>query len=858
MSFAPGTNLGPYRILALLGKGGMGEVYRAEDPKLGREVAVKVLPEAFAEDGDRLRRFEREARVLASLAHPNILDIHDFAVQDGRPYLVMELLEGTTLRQKLEAAGALPPSKAAETALQVARGLAAAHEKGVLHRDLKPENIFLCRDGRVKILDFGLAKLHEPPVGPESLTRLELSDPALVVGTPGYASPEQIQGLPLDARSDLFALGVVLWEALTGRHPFRRDTLIEMLHAVLKEEAPDLDPSVNAPPGLGRILDRCLAKDPAARFHSAHDLVFALEALSSGSQPAGAPWTSGRRRPYLLAAAASVVLVLGLAAARGGVWLGFRRKAPPTFQQLTYREGMIPAARFVPGGEEILLSADWVERGTFDLYGLRLGHRELTPTGLRNTLLQAVSPSGEVLMTTDLRQYSYFGSWGRMGLGRTRALAPRMGEEGILSADMAPDGRVAVSRRTSSGTFRLECPPGTVRLEGTVDCGDLRFSPDGRRLAFIERPRSEDSLGRVGLLDLGTGQHRVLTQAFPHIIGIAWRGGEVWFTAAEQGVRKALWGVTPSGRTRLVLRTPSDLTVMDIAPDGRVLLNAENMAPRIYLARAGALDPLDLTDGWYPVPLTLASDGSRFLYLDQTQSKSPNYDLYLQPLPSGPALYLGQTVAYAALSPDGSKVVAFQEGPPHPLVISLATGEVRHLPGHGLADYPAFPRWTPDGRAFYFRSWAPGEPRRIYLQDGQTGALSPLGPVGMDGPLMTPDARRLLGRFSDGWKVVDLLHPEGAPEAVRGMEGLNLRTEQVLDWTADGTRLLMCRIQPGAVLVEHLDPRTGIRKPWARFSTGGVPLRRWGAPPRMTPDGKLLLFSSFTWESTLFLVEGLE
>ena len=330
MSLPAQTRLGPYRILAPLGAGGMGEVYRARDAKLDREVAIKVLPEAFVRDPDRLQRFEREARMLSALDHPNILAIHDLGNDGGTPFLVMELLEGETLRQKLQGQP-LPGRKVVEIALQVATGLSAAHERGILHRDLKPGNLFLCRDGRVKILDFGLAKAAGPP-GPESGTRTGLTEADQTVGTPGYMSPEQVRGEALDARSDLFSLGVVMWEMLSGRNPFQRGSTIETLHATLKDEPPDLDPGLKVPPALAQMLDTCLAKDPAARFHSAHDLAFALRTLDPSLHPSGTgpfpevrrPWPGRKALP--LAAAALTAGVLAVAAA---VWRPWQAPSPP-------------------------------------------------------------------------------------------------------------------------------------------------------------------------------------------------------------------------------------------------------------------------------------------------------------------------------------------------------------------------------------------------------------------------------------------------------------------------------------------------------------------------------------------------
>src|SRR6059036_3088988 len=294
-----GTSLNQYRITASIGAGGMGEVFRARDTRLNRDVAVKVLPKDFSVDADRLRRFEQESKTLAALNHPNILTVFDAGVQEGAPYLVSELLEGQTLREVLgsTATTALPVRKATEYALQIAHGLAAAHGKGIIHRDLKPENIFVTKDGRVKILDFGLAKLKDPspalrapfPLGgerdwvrgaaadPSSPTLINSTQPDMLLGTPAYMSPEQVRGEPADHRADVFAFGCVLYEMVSGKRAFRRNTPVESMNAVLNDTLPELsttDPKI--PLALAHIVERCLEKQPDNRFHSAKDLAFAL------------------------------------------------------------------------------------------------------------------------------------------------------------------------------------------------------------------------------------------------------------------------------------------------------------------------------------------------------------------------------------------------------------------------------------------------------------------------------------------------------------------------------------------------------------------------------------------------------
>jgi tetratricopeptide (TPR) repeat protein/TolB-like protein len=325
---APGARLGPYEILCQLGAGGMGEVYRARDTRLGRDVAIKVLPAEVAADPGRLKRFEQEARAVAALDHPNILAIHDVGTHEGAPYLVTELLEGETLRERLEGED-LTVRKAVDVGVQIVRGLAAAHAKGIIHRDLKPSNVFLTKDEQVKLLDFGLAKLTHPDPAPGASTQASVSstETGAVMGTVGYMSPEQVRGKPTDHRTDIFSFGCVLYEMLSGERPFRGDTTSDVMAAILKEDPAPLPARV--PPALEGIVSRCLEKRPEDRFSSAHDLALALRATSGGSETPAAAKTPVRvllvRRSWLLGAV-GVGLLAAVAALF--VWAPWRRAAP--------------------------------------------------------------------------------------------------------------------------------------------------------------------------------------------------------------------------------------------------------------------------------------------------------------------------------------------------------------------------------------------------------------------------------------------------------------------------------------------------------------------------------------------------
>lgn len=370
----PGENISHYKIVSAIGAGGMGEVFLAEDTRLDRKVAIKVLPADFTKDEDRLRRFEQEAKATSALNHPNILTVYDIGEHDGSPFIVAELLEGEELRQRLDE-GAIPLRKVTEYAQQIVSGLSAAHEKGIVHRDLKPENLFITKDERVKILDFGLAKLREPSAnihGSEDATRRAMTDPGVVMGTVGYMSPEQVRGQVTDHRSDIFSFGLILYEMITGKRAFQEESLAETMSAIVKEEPPEMTESnPNISPSLERIVRRCLEKKPERRFHSAHDLGFALESLSAPTSSSGANMTTAvsvigpetdrsawqARIPWIATGALALILI------SFGAWTLLRRaQAPPPFVSLDVAAPAgwttTPTSALSPDGSRLAFTAE--------------------------------------------------------------------------------------------------------------------------------------------------------------------------------------------------------------------------------------------------------------------------------------------------------------------------------------------------------------------------------------------------------------------------------------------------------------------------------------------------------------------
>jgi serine/threonine protein kinase len=465
MSLEPGVRLGSYEVVAPIGAGGMGEVYKARDTKLDRDVAVKVLPEHLAKDPDALARFEREAKAVAALSHPNILAIHDFGTHEGTAYAVAELLEGETLRARLEESGALAPKKVVQIAADIARGLAAAHDKSIVHRDLKPENVFLTTDGQVKILDFGLAKQLVAPTdqdagrtelrsasdadqasvratsAAEAATELQ-TDPGMVMGTVGYMAPEQVRGHHADARSDIFALGCVLFEMATGGRAFQRETNAETMTAILREEPPELaTDGRTVSPALDEVVRHCLEKRPEERFQSARDLAFALRALSgsqttSGRAAVAAPddVTGGRRRVLPWVAMAALVVAAFLAGRLSIPNIG-PAATPVAFEQLTDAQGVESEPTLSPDGRNVAYVSQ--ETGNADIFLLRVGGRNPTPLTVSQAddNQPAFSPDGEQIAFRSTRD-----GGGVFLMGSTGESITRLTDFGF-NPSWSPDGR---------------------------------------------------------------------------------------------------------------------------------------------------------------------------------------------------------------------------------------------------------------------------------------------------------------------------------------------------------------------------------------------------------------------------------
>src|SRR5687768_13571985 len=595
----PGQQLGPYEIEALIGSGGMGRVYRARDPRLGRHVAIKTLPPSAVADPDVARRFETEARTVGSLDHPNLLVIYDVGRVGDVPYLVSELLDGETLRERIRRQGALPERQAVDLAAQVVRGLAAAHARGVVHRDLKPANLFLTNDRRVKILDFGIAKRVQisgatgPATAAETLTAT-----GVIVGTIGYMAPEQLLGDSIDARADIFALGVVLHEMLSGTPPFRRNSAVATMNATVSDDPPDLGESVT--PVVSQIVRRCLEKSRDERFHSAHDLAIALELIGRApgagqvTGPRTAPGTP--RRKALAYGAASVALVaLG---GVGGALLQRPRGVAPAFRRLTFRRGLIRSARAAPDGQTILYGASW-DNDRCRVHTARVDGPESLALDLPEANVLAVSRSGELALALGAH-LSGVVTYGTLARVPMTGGAPRALIENVKFADWSPDGSELAIIRRVDGRDRLEYPIGTALVqpkEGEhTGLGFARVSTNGERVAFVQYRTPSSLMGRVCVADR-TGRVTQLSDEYVNVHGLAWRGEEILFTAADdRPLYRALGAVSlGGGPVRTVTRMPGNVTLWDALPNGRLLMAQTDDRAVLVTRRIGDVTDRDLS-----------------------------------------------------------------------------------------------------------------------------------------------------------------------------------------------------------------------------------------------------------------------
>jgi len=762
-----GTKVGPYELVGPLGVGGMGEVYRARDQRIGRDVAVKVLPAALSTDPDRMRRLELEARSAGSLNHPNLVTIYELGTHESRPYIAMELLEGESLRQKIGRAGnsdpRIPLRKAIDYSIQIANGLAAAHEKGIIHRDLKPENIIVTHDGRVKILDFGLAK-QEPPVPSDEEKTATHSDqlhtaPGTIIGTASYMSPEQVRGQGVDHRSDIFSAGAILYEMLSGSRAFQGDSAVETMNAILKEEpSGEYTGFSRVPPAVNRVVLRCLEKDREQRFQSARDLGFALQAVE-GSTFTGFQVARPATRVALRRLTIGLVVVAGLAAAFfAGRQLRRPRPAPEWtgFRQLTFRAGAEGEPALAPDGKMFAYFS--AEDGDEDIYVQRLDGRNainLTADSTSSDRSPAFSPDGSLLAFSSMRD----------------------------------GGGIYVMGATGESVRRL-----------TTFGAHPTWAPNGREIAFcteqIDSPSGRSHTSQLWVVDAATGTRRQIHSG--DAVQPSWspNGELIVFWAIAEGAQRDL-AVIPAGGGRLVrlMRGPALVNRPVWSPDGRFVYFLSDRSGTSNLWRIGVSpdgEPASAPEavtlpassvGWFSI------GGQTIAYTSLTETmvidRTPVDSRSLEPKERAKAVISGTMLIRSFdVSLDGTMIAFSTEGRQEDVFVVRSDGtSLRQLTNDAARDRGV--RWSPDGQhvAFYSNRGGNYEIWSVRADGSSLEQLTSIGSPNNWHPQWSPDARFLAVTDPGGSLIVEL----GARKAPQRLPPLgDKEVFWATSWSRDG------------------------------------------------------------------------
>jgi serine/threonine protein kinase/Tol biopolymer transport system component len=852
-----GQLVGHYRVLEKIGAGGMGEVFRARDERLGRDVALKLIRPASSNNPDHLRRFEQEARAAAALNHPNILAIFDVGFEGTAPYIVSELLAGKTIRQRLSE-GPIPVREAVEYAIQIAHGLVAAHNMHIVHRDLKPENLFLLDDGRVKILDFGVAKLQVPLQEQRSIENLTtVTKHGAMIGTVAYMSPEQLRGHAVDHRSDIFTFGAIFYEMLTASRAFRGQTEVDTITAVLREEPAAIHLEQAAiPPGYQDIIKHCLEKEPDNRFQSAKDLAFALQTLSGSSPgrqivlppaPVKTPGWATWALATLLAIVTAALLMLLLRAPL----------PPPSYQRLTYEAGTIYSARFAPEGKSIVFTAAWNNKPS-KLF-MMLGDSLLPqPLELTNATLLAISGRSQLAVALGGTHNGQLETVNGM-----LADAPMAGgsPHQILSdvrwADWDGKGRMAVVH-DADGQSRLEYPIGNVLYQTGGWISDIRFSPQFDQIAFMDHPTTWDNKGNLSLVDLNK-KVRVLTPEWESEHGLAWRpdGKEIWFSAVEKGNNLNLMAVDLSGNLRPLIVLPDGITLQDISSDGRVLFTKD--AKRLAMAFGVVGDTGDSEQSWHDwnVAKDIAVDGAFILFEDSSEAAGKNYAVVLRKPDGSPPIRLAEGSA-GGLSPDGKWAISLSpDNPPQLTLLPTGPGQARSIPASGLDHInSAWARFLENGKQIMVNASQRGRAGRCYALDLAGADPSPVTPEGIRCGPSSPDSRFLIGTDANHRVAIYSLGGGTSDGGTsRSIPGLDTDFEPT-QWSKDGSSLYGYRRGEIPSKVYKVEIATGKQSVVKELHPGAPAGVVSVAPVVVSRDGARFVYSYNQTLSTLYLVAG--
>ncbi|HXG59468.1 MAG TPA: protein kinase [Thermoanaerobaculia bacterium] len=826
-----GARIGHYEVIAPLGAGGMGEVYRARDTRLKREVALKILPTALVGDPDRMRRFEQEAMAAGMLNHPNVLTVFDVGSHEGTPFIISELLEGSRLRDHM--LHHLPSKTAIEFAVQIANGLAAAHEKGIVHRDLKPENVFVLADGRLKLLDFGLVKLLQPEFdSDETNTQAHgATNPGIVVGTVGYMSPEQVRGDAVDHRSDIFSLGVILYEMISGSQPFRRESSVETMNAVIHDEPPSV---ADVHPAIARVIRHAMEKNPANRFQSAKDLAFALDAVGSSDS---LPSLGGKKRPAPKKAEAAAPQM-------------------PLYRRMTFRRGFIMSARFAPDGS-VVYGAAW-EDHPLEIFSSYQTGPEARPLALHDADILSVSSTGELAISLGRRfigvGYATTGTLARVPLAGG---APRRVCQDVQEAQWTADGKNFLVIRRIEGFYRIESPIGNVIYRTPRWISRARFSPKEDLIAFIEHPVWGDDAGTVIIINREGGQIVRGTETWNSTSGLAWtpKGDEVWFTgeAIGKGRGRDVMSLSVTGRERVVLPVPGRLTLHDISSDGRVLLAIENGRREAVVGHIG--EPQERNLSWFDWSRLsgISHDGTFIVFEEQAAGVQGQNTVFIRTTDGAPAVRIVEGRARGnPISVDGEWLAVAIGQPPHIELVATGVGE----PAIVKCQLDEFFGWQffPDGKRLLILGNRSGQSKQLFevAVDGD-GTPRPLaGDIPLSGSFALSHDGKTIAAGSDN--RVMLIPVDGSePRAAAGCGAGDIP----LEWSDDDRAIFVSQRGQASLKVHRVDVTSGERREWVTIDPDDPAGILDIMPVHITPDGQTYAYGYRRLLSDLYIVTGL-